>query len=59
MKTYTLTFIGRTKNALGNRSTYTKTVQAENLDAARLALYGTHEHISAVKVLSVVEEDKV
>jgi hypothetical protein len=46
MRTFTFTFMGREINSLGLPQTYTVTTKGINLQAARLALYDTHEHIT-------------
>ena len=52
-KTFSITFIGRENGAIGISSTHTKTVTAENFEAARLKLYDTHEHIRVTAVKEV------
>jgi len=45
MFNFTIKFVGRNKGAIGISSRFVKTVQAEDFEAARLALYETYEHI--------------
>lgn len=54
-KTFSITFRGREKNAIGVSSTYTKVVDAVDFEAARLKLYDTHEHIHVIVVKEVQE----
>jgi hypothetical protein len=49
MKQFTFSFTGKTKGALGLPQNYIVTTQGENLQAARLALYDTHEHVSNLR----------
>lgn len=45
MKKYKISFTGREINAIGKFYSYSKTVQADDLDSAVLRLYDTHDHI--------------
>lgn len=46
---YTFTFNGRENGAIGITLKHRVSVMAENVDAAKLALYNTHEHISSIE----------
>ena len=48
MKTYTATFIGRLKNALGVRYRIETTVTGKDQKAAALNLYERYEHIGSL-----------
>ena len=50
MNKYKITFIGRTKNAIGITYQITKIVEADNEVEAALKLYETHEHIRLQKI---------
>lgn len=56
MKTFKVTFYGRTKNALGIRYNITDTVQAEKIEDVRLALYDKYEHICNLKIEEVQDK---
>ena len=45
---YTFTFIARQRGALGIRSQYTATVEADSYEVANLLLYNTYEHIDVL-----------
>lgn len=47
--------MGRLVGAIGTFYGINKTIYADNLDAAKLKLYDTHEHISSLTVLSEKE----
>lgn len=49
MRQFTFTFQGKERGALGLPQVFTVTTEGENLQAARLALYDTHEHISNLR----------
>lgn len=55
---YTFTFTGKLAGALGITYTHTQTVEAEDIDEARLRLYDTHDHISSLTLVKLepVEE---
>ena len=48
MKTFTITFDGRLRGALGLAYTYVQTVRADNIEAASLGLYEGFEHIRII-----------
>lgn len=45
MKKYKFTFLGVLIGSIGQRVKYTKTIEAESIEIAKLKLYDTHEHI--------------
>lgn len=51
MRQFTFSFTGKQNGALGLREYYSVITEGENLQAARLALYDTHEHISNLQYL--------
>ena len=57
MEKYRITFIGRTKNALGITYKITKTVEAADEVAATLKLYDTHEHIMVQRIEIIAENE--
>ena len=48
---FTFRFYGRLVGALGVKGWHVQTVEAATHDAAILALYATHEHISNARLL--------
>jgi len=50
MKTYTFKFTGRQIGAIGKFSLFTIQIEAYDENAARVALYDTHEHITGLTV---------
>jgi hypothetical protein len=50
MKTYKLKFKACLLGAIGKKQRFTETLQAENLEAAKLSLYNKYEHIQELKV---------
>lgn len=56
MKTYEIEFYGRLKGAIGIFYTITDTVQAENEEAAILALYDKYENVHRPKIKEVSAE---
>jgi hypothetical protein len=50
MKTYKFKFLGVAIGSIGKRIKFTKTIQAENIQDAKLKLYDTHEHIFILSV---------
>ncbi len=55
MTTYTATFVGRTKGAIGIFYRINTTVTADNPEAARLALYDRFEHITGLHLTPVTD----
>ena len=53
MNQYTFMFIGREKGAIGSFHDCRKAVEAPDMDAAKLKLYDTHEHITALECVRV------
>lgn len=52
MKTFKITFNGRTKGAIGITYTITDTFQGETLEDAKLNMYDKYEHINIKHVMS-------
>jgi hypothetical protein len=52
---YRAEFWGRTIGAIGVTSRYVVEVEADNLEAARLKLYDTYEHISGLRLTPLTE----
>lgn len=50
MKKYTFSILAVKIGAIGKRSKFIITTEAENFEAAKLKLYDTHEHIHILKV---------
>jgi len=50
MKPFKFIFLGVKNGAIGKRSRFTVTTEAENFEDAKLKLYDTHEHITILKV---------
>lgn len=50
MKTYKFNFLGVLNGSIGKRVKFTKVIEADNFDDAKLKLYDTHEHITILKV---------
>ena len=50
MKKYTFSILAVKIGAIGKRSKFTVTIEAEKFEAAKLKLYDTHEHIFILKV---------
>ena len=50
MPLYRITFFGRLAGALGESGHHTLTVEAPDVEAARLKLYDTHEHLSIGRI---------
>jgi hypothetical protein len=58
MKNFKIQFTGKQKNAIGKSYKITETVEAENIDNAKLKLYDNYEHIHVLKVNNkVVDKD--
>lgn len=57
MKTYSLTFLGRETGTIGIFHHCEITVQAENTDTAKLAVYNTHEHISKLDCREITRKE--
>lgn len=53
MKKYKFSFLGVENGAIGKRYKYTKTIDAENFEEAKIRLYDTHEHITITSVNGV------
>ncbi len=53
MKRWRLEILARERGALGIRSPYTITVEADNKSTAILKAYETHEHISLKSIVEV------
>jgi ribosomal protein L20A (L18A) len=50
MKNYKFKFLGVVIGSIGKQQKFTKTIQAENIQEAKLKLYDTHEHIFILSV---------
>jgi ribosomal protein L20A (L18A) len=50
MKKYKFKFTGVKNGSIGKRLNFTKVIESENFEDAKLKLYDTHEHI---RILSV------
>lgn len=53
MKTFTIYFIGRKIYAIGIRYQIKETVQAPDIESAKLKLYEKYEHISILDIKEV------
>jgi len=51
MNTYTATFAGRELGAIGIFQSFSVEVKAKDVEAAKLKLYDTHEHITRCKIV--------
>lgn len=51
LKKYRCLFYGRKVGAIGVEGFHCRDVMADSPQAARLALYATHEHISGLRVI--------
>ena len=54
MKTYSATFYGKQKGAIGVFLTYTTVVQGENETQARINLYNRYDHIMSLTLTEIV-----
>ena len=50
MKNFKLHFLARKNTSIGKRLKFTETIEAENIDNAKLKLYDNYEHIHVLKV---------